>query len=489
MACTMLQGLQPEKVFDYFEQLTRIPRGSRNEKAVSDYIVDFAKAHGYRYEQDAAWNVKLWAPATPGYESRPSIALQAHLDMVCTCEPGVEFDFAAQPIPVCIEDGFVTARGTTLGADDGAGVALILALLDDASLPHPPLQAIFTTGEEVVFVGAEAMDPDWIDSDYLIGLDYSNNKRILTSAAGLSVLRCQLDTARERPAGRWTAVHVAVSGMQGGHSGNMIHRDRANAIKVLGELVSDSLTEDVRLSSFTAGKLINVIPAAAECVLLVPEKAAPQLHDALDARIAAMKSAYWHTEPQLHIAYADAPAEGCPALTKTSAEQLLSYLSLCFAGAYRLADDQFSRAECSANPAVLTMDEESAVLTISMRSNSEYFHDRLIAHQRQLAALCGWRTEIVNRAGSWEFNPHSRLLEQAIPIFRRVAGYDPEIAQIHAGVEGGVFEAKARQHGRKIDMINLGCMTYDVHTPNERLEISSVGPLYEILREILKNVQ
>ena len=234
----VLEGFEPARFFHYFEQLTKIPRGSGNEKEVSDYVVHFATAHGFTWEQDAANNVKIWVPATPGYEDRKSIALQAHLDMVCASDAEVDFDFKTQPLNIYVEDGYVKARGTTLGADNGVGVAMILALLEREDLPHPPLQAIFTTGEEILFVGAQAMADEWIDSDYMIGLDYSNNKSILAAAAGMSTMTCDCQLERKAlPNGTDTVVEIDLSGFQGGHSGNMIHRDRANAIKVMGELM------------------------------------------------------------------------------------------------------------------------------------------------------------------------------------------------------------------------------------------------------------
>ena len=299
MSTNVLCGLEPQSVFSYFEQLTRIPRGSGNEKAVSDYIIAYAEQHGYRWERDEANNVKLYAPATSGYENRKSIVLQAHLDMVCAKDPDVAFDFETQPIDIYVEDGLVKAHGTTLGADDGAGVAMILALLDDRTLPHPPVQAIFTTGEEILFVGAEAMDAHWLDGDYYIGLDYSNNKKILVSAAGVSVLQCTLTLERTPVPAGWTAFDVTISGMQGGHSGNTIHMDRGNAVKVMEEILAGLPAGLASLADISAGTLINIIPAHAEAVVVCPPEHADTVRTALDARIALLKEVYRHTEPAI----------------------------------------------------------------------------------------------------------------------------------------------------------------------------------------------
>lgn len=336
MSTNVLCGLEPQSVFSYFEQLTRIPRGSGNEKAVSDYIIAYAEQHGYRWERDEANNVKLYAPATSGYENRKSIVLQAHLDMVCAKDPDVAFDFKTQPIDIYVEDGFVKAHGTTLGADDGAGVAMILALLDDRTLPHPPVQAIFTTGEEILFVGAEAMDAHWLDGDYYIGLDYSNNKKILVSAAGVSVLQCTLTLERAPVPVGWTAFDVTISGMQGGHSGNTIHMDRGNAVKVTEEFLVGLPAGLASLADISAGTLINIIPAHAEAVVVCPPEHADTVRTALDARIALLKEVYRHTEPQLTITVSQRSAgDGMTVLTPACAEKLLRFVRLCYVGAWR----------------------------------------------------------------------------------------------------------------------------------------------------------
>lgn len=490
MKANVLRGLEPENVFAYFEQLTRIPRGSGNERAASDYIISFAEEHGYRWERDAANNVKLWIPASPGYENRRSIALQAHLDMVCAKDPDVVFDFKTQPIDIYVEDGFVKARGTTLGADNGAGVAMILALLDDSTLPHPPMQAIFTTNEEIMFVGAKEIDPHWLDSDYFIGLDYSNNKKILVSAAGASDLICTLPLERMAAPTDGAVFDVTISGMQGGHSGNAIHMDRGNAAKVMEEVLAGLPDGQAYLADISAGTLTNVIPSTAAAVVVCPKHAEAAVMAALEARIAVLKRAYRHTEPHLEVTVQPNSADaGMTVLTPTCAEKLLRFVRLCYVGAWRMADDTYSRAECSANPAVLRLEGGEARFTLSARSNSEYLHDQILDHQQEIAALCGWQSTLKSRVGSWEYNPESKLLPQVKPIFQIVTGREPEAVQIHASVEGGVFDTKAQQIGRRLDMVNLGVMNYDVHTPRERMEIASVKPLYEMLRQILMTVE
>lgn len=281
-----------------------------------------------------------------------------------------------------------------------------------------------------------------------------------------------------------------ISGMQGGHSGNTIHMDRGNAVKVTEEFLVGLPAGLASLADISAGTLINIIPAHAEAVVVCPPEHADTVRTALDARIALLKEVYRHTEPQLTITVSQRSAgDGMTVLTPACAEKLLRFVRLCYVGAWRMADDTYSRAECSANPAILRLEQTEAKFTLSARSNSEYLHDQIIAHQSELAALCGWKAELESRAGAWEYNAASQLLPQVIPIFREVTGREPEIAQIHAGVEGGVFDTKAREIGRRLDMVNLGVMNYDVHTPRERMEIDSVKPLYEMLRQILMTVE
>lgn len=225
------------------------------------------------------------------------------------------------------------------------------------------------------------------------------------------------------------------------------------------------------------------------CRVCQPEHA-EAVRAALQSRIAVLKDVYRHTEPNLDVSVEQRLAgDGAAMLAPPCAEKLLRFILLCYAGAWRMADDTYSRAECSANPAVLRLTQGEAKFTLSARSNSEYLHDQIIARQSELAALCGRKAVLESRAGAWAYNAASRLLPQIVPIFREVTGHEPEIAQIHAGVEGGVFDTKAREVGRRLDMVNLGVMNYDVHTPRERMEIGSVKPLCEMLRRILMTVE
>lgn len=489
----VLEGFEPARFFHYFEQLTKIPRGSGNEKEVSDYVVHFATAHGFTWEQDAANNVKIWVPATPGYEDRKSIALQAHLDMVCASDAEVDFDFKTQPLNIYVEDGYVKARGTTLGADNGVGVAMILALLEREDLPHPPLQAIFTTGEEILFVGAQAMADEWIDSDYMIGLDYSNNKSILAAAAGMSTMTCDCQLERKAlPNGTDTVVEIDLSGFQGGHSGNMIHRDRANAIKVMGELILavQKKFNKAELVRFTGGTLINVICYEAAAAIACPHYLVEELTAFLKEQTACIRHAYRHTEPNMAFSFRTrVAAVSDTAIDRKKAGQLLDFIALCFAGAYMMVDDAYTRAESSANLGILEEIEGYARVTISMRSNVAYHFDQMIEQKMKLARLCGLTPTLCSKFGAWEFVPDSKLLEQTKVFYREVFGVEANVAQIHAGVEGGVFQEKAQRQNRKVDLINLGCMNYDVHTPKERLEIASVRPTYDLLCKILSEVR
>lgn len=487
----ILNNLEPKRVFHYFGELTRIPRGSGNEKQVSDYIVKYAEEHGFRAEQDERLNVRMWIPASPGHEDRKPVILQAHLDMVCTSVAGSDFNFETDPIEIRVEDGFLKANGTTLGADDGAGVAMILAILDDPDIVHPPMRAIFTTAEEIGMLGAQAMDPEWLDGDYLIGLDFSNSKRILVSAGGM----CYLDFARilERnelaDSDRYEALKIRLDGLKGGHSGLKIHTDLANALQVMAEL-ADLMTADgrVMLESIDGGTLANVVPAEASCVLVYEKERAEEVRAKLGECIAAIRKAYWHSEPDMKFALETGDATG-KILSAADSRAITKFVRLSYAGAYRMADDTYTRAECSANPATLAINDGRAELLMTMRSNSEYFCDRLIENQFAIAEMCGWEASLRSRSGAWEYVPGGVLVDQVSRIFREIKGHEPELAQIHAVVEEGVFSAKAREIGRDIEMVNVGCMTYDVHTPNERLLISSVGPTYNMLCEILRTIE
>lgn len=488
-----LAGLKPEKVFYYFEELTKIPRGSGNEQAVSNYVAEFGRARGWKVIQDKFWNVAIDVPASYGYEARKKLMLQAHLDMVCTAEDGVAFDFTSRPLDIYVEDGYIHARGTTLGADDGSGVALILALLDEEDLPHPPLRALFTTGEEVMQTGALSMSADMLDGEYLIGLDCSYDDVIFVSCAGMAVGSLEVPDVRIKVSGpeKKTVLSLMISGLQGGHSANAIHLGRVNAIQLLGEILN-ALRAQVpcELISAGGGSLINVIAYQAEARVCCETEAAPALEEKLTELKEQICRAYQRTEPGLEIGWIFAPAnEAETVLEEKAAAAVCDLMELAPTGAFTMMDETMSLAESSANLGTLTETDGKLRLRFSIRSNKEYLMDLVIHKYEILAARCGAGFHMESRLPCWEYNPDSALMRQVERMYTECNKEAPELRKIHAGVEGAVFVDKQKRKGKPFEVVNIGCNQPDVHTPRERLQIASVGKTYTLLKKILRELE
>ncbi len=487
----IFEGLEPSKVFYWFEEICRIPHGSGNEKAISDYIAAAARDRGFNVIQDPSRNLVVDLPATKGLENRKKIILQGHIDMVCQKAEGVEFDFLTQPIRPYIDGEYIKARGTTLGADDGFAVAMLLAIMDSPELPHAPLQMVFTTEEEVFLVGAHALDGNLLDGDYLIGLDCSRDDILMVSCSGISITDFVLDAKREaRSFAGKQVIRLDITGLAGGHSGNMIHLGRANALKLTGELLTElGKHYSFDLLEISGGTASNNIPAQAYAVISCEAGDTEKLEGRLEELAQSVQAAYYRTDGgiQVSVTHPDA-AQYQSVIPKENAKRLIRLLDLVYAGAYSIMDEKFSRAESSCNPAILTEKEGIIRLRVSIRSNSEYFHDVLLRKLQLTGELLGIKCVLEDRKMSWEYRPDSFLREQMRKLYLELNGEEPEIVKIHATVEASEFVAKMKNRGRKLDIVNIGCNNLDVHTPRERLEIRSVGKTWKLLSRIISEL-
>ncbi len=485
----ILEGLEPEKVLYYFEEISRIPRGSGNERAVSDYLMGFAKEHGLKAERDEALNVVISKPATPGYEDRPGVILQGHMDMVCVKDPGVEHDFEKDPIPMVVEDGYIRAKGTTLGADDANAIALGLAILDNDTIRHPKLQTLFTVEEEIGLFGAARLDASMLDGDYMIGLDYSGEKDILVSCAGNSNNVFTVPGKKEAPKSGMQAFRVSVGGLTSGHSGNQIIYGFGNANRILGEILN-ALNEKspVRLAEICGGSKMNAIPAEAEAVILCPASEKEAVTKCFENIAPAIVREYAATDPGMKLACE--PTElpkVCWADPVTG--QALTLLALIPNGAQNYMDRDLSMVKCSGNFATIRETEAGIEMLSMVRSNSEYEHDQIVRRMKLLAAAVGVKFENMNRMPGWEYDPDSQFVKKIQDIWEEVRGFRPPTRVIHAGVEAGILIGKMKERGRKIEAINMGVNAEGAHTTLERVEIASLGRTYDFLIRILERIR
>ncbi|MCR5531903.1 MAG: aminoacyl-histidine dipeptidase [Lachnospiraceae bacterium] len=472
MNSKILSGLTPEPVFRYFEEISRIPRGSGNTKAISDYLVAFAAEHGLRYVQEPCGNVIMYADATPGYEDEPGIVIQGHMDMVAVKDSDCEKDMAAEGLDLFTDGTLVGARGTSLGGDDGIALAYAMAVLSDPQIPHPQLDFIATIDEETGMDGAHAIDPAHIRGRRLLNLDSEEEGIFIVGCAGGATLRLHLPLRRERVSGRCYA--ISVSGLQGGHSGTEIEKNRSNAILLLARVVRElKKTQNIRLISITGGTKDNVIPP--EATALIAAEAAPDtttIEKQLKASLAGK-------EDGLKITVSEASAS-LEALTSASEEALLKLLSLLPFGVQAMSALQ-GLVETSDNVGIIRSSGDEAEIAVSVRSLFEAEKETLCEKIIAIAELMGATVTRNSEYPGWQYRAESPVRERSVEAYRKQYGKDPLVMTIHAGLECGLLLAKLPD----LDAISMGPNIYHIHTTKERLDIASVQRTWELLLSVL----
>ncbi|MDD3347010.1 aminoacyl-histidine dipeptidase [Oscillibacter sp.] len=473
-----LEHLEPGGVFHFFEQLCAIPHGSRNTKTISDWCVDFARERGLAYWQDSANNVMIIKAASPGYENAPALILQGHLDMVCEKEPGCPKDMDREGLDLSVEGDSVCAVGTTLGGDDGIAVAMALAVLDDDALPHPRLEVVLTTEEEIGMLGATALDASPLQGRQMVNLDSEEEGVFTVGCAGGSMVRCTLPLVREAFDGARLAVRIG--GLTGGHSGTEINKGRANADMLLGRLLrAIAAKTQLRLARAAGGLKDNAIPTAAEAVVAVADAKAAK--EAAKAMAETLRREYALTDPGLTVMVEASDAGETP-LCAASTQRALCLLTCAPNGVQAYSQDVPDLVQTSLNLGVLESGPEALSATFCVRSavstQKEMLHDRL----RCLTEQLGGRVEISGDYPAWEYRRDSVLRARMTDIFRAQYGREPKIEVIHAGVECGILCGKLPG----LDCVSIGPDLTEIHTPREKMSISSVQRVWAFLLEVLK---
>ena len=476
----ILGQLEPAGVFRFFEDLTRIPRGSGHTRAVSDYCAAFARERGLKVRQDEHNNVIIWKDGTGGLEDRPAVILQGHLDMVLAKTPDCSLDMEREGLQIEVtKDGFVRAKGTTLGADNGIAVAMILALLDDGSIPHPPLEAVFTSDEEIGLLGAAALDCSDLRGRVMMNLDSEEEGYLTVGCAGGARCDIQRNLRMERSQG--TLCRVIFSGFAGGHSGMEIGRGRANTNQLTARLLTAvEQASPVRLVRLEGGKLDNAITAHTEAEFLLSG-------DAEQAREAAQ--AWWQEERR---SFADTDGAGDMAWEElgsadleacTEADSRLAAALLCRlpSGVIAMSQDIPGLVETSANFGVLLLEQGHLQATVSVRSSLNHAWKGLLADMESIAGEYGAAFSSRGKYPAWEYRKESRLRPLMVEVYRELFGQEPVVETIHAGLECGIFCDKIPG----LDSVSFGPQLYDVHTPRERMSVASVQRTWDYLLHIL----
>ena len=473
-----LAGLQPGAVFEYFEGLCAIPHGSHNTKAISDHIVAFAKEQGLRYIQDEANNVILFGEGTCGMEDHPPVILQGHMDMVCEKDADCTINMDTDGLDIGHDGSYVFARGTTLGGDDGIAIAYAMALLADKSIPHPPLEVIVTVDEEVGMLGANVIDVSMLKGKTLINLDSEDEGIFTVSCAGGARATLSLKVDRRTVYG--PCVRLMVDGLRGGHSGAEIHKNRANANKVMGEFMS-RITKlmPLCLTSFSGGSKDNAIPQSCQANVVAMGIGIERINAIAEELQAEIREKY--DEPDANVQAFDVDALGGNGLSTEDTAKVVALLCAAPNGVQAYSADIPGLVQTSLNLGIAKLGERFTA-TFSVRSSVNQEKQALLDKLRDLVGFYGGSYSQMGEYPAWEYRKDSALRDTMVRIYRQMFGKEPEVLAIHAGLECGLL-------GQKIpglDCVSIGPQMHDIHTSREKLDIASTERTWKFLLEVLK---
>lgn len=481
-----LKNLHPFEVFKYFMELSQIPRGSGNEKEVSDYLVSFAKEHQLEYVQDSVLNVVIRKQATPGFENSPAVVLQGHMDMVCEKNNDKVHDFTKDPLGLRIIDDMIYATDTTLGADNGIAVAMGLAILASTEYQHPAIEVLVTTAEETGMDGAMALDPKNIIGRTLINLDSEEEGTLLVSCAGGLTARTIIPAIWEPIDANLVPYIIKIRGLKGGHSGMEIDKERGNSNKLMGRILMSILSDiDIRLSSLNGGSKNNAIPRETDAVILVRADDKALVEKKISECEKMFKTELRTSDPDIRIEAEVIPALPQQMLSKASTNNVVNYLYLLINGVTSMSMDIKDLVESSLNLGVISTNKDSIEFITSIRSSVRSLKKELTNRLILTAKLNGGSVVTESDYPEWEYNPDSKIRTIFEDVYEKMYGKKPHITAIHAGLECGLFAEKFGE----LDAISFGPNIYDVHTPNEHMSISSVKRMWEYLLEVLKNIK
>ncbi len=467
----MLENLNPKKVFAFFEDICAIPHGSGNTKMLSDYCVSFAEKRGLEHIQDGLGNVIIKKPASAGYEQRPAVILQGHIDMVCEKAPWREIDFNTEGLKLGIDGDWIFAEGTTLGADNGIAVAMALCILDDDSLPHPPLEVVLTVDEETGMYGAEGLDCSALSGRLLINIDSEEEGVITAGCAGGARAEIRLPVEYEPCGG--DAYKITVSGLIGGHSGVEIDKGRQNSSIMMGRFLKR--LPECRVVTIAGGLKDNAIPVLTQCVVVADNDPQTQVENFL-------KENRVKTDSGLSVSVEKTRADRC--MTADSSRRVIEFLNTTPNGIVKMSEDVKGLPETSLNLGILYCEEGAVCASFAVRSAVSAEKQRLLERLERLAKDLGGEYSSHGHYPAWEFKKASRLRDTMCRVWQEKTGNGPQVVIIHAGLECGLFCGKMPG----LDAVSLGPDMKEIHTCRERLSISSTARVYEYICEVLKQL-
>ncbi len=480
----VLETLQPTEVFRYFEEICAIPHGSGNTAAISAYCVAFAREHELEYHQDLLGNVIIKKPASKGYEQSALVILQGHMDMVCekNFDYDGKFDFKKDGLKLAIMDDYVYAKGTTLGADDGIAVAYCLAILADDTLQHPPLEAVFTVDEETGMQGITGLDVSLLQGKRMINIDNENEGELLVSSAGGMCAKCTIPVRYvEKRGSKYT---IVLCGLTGGHSGTEIDKYRGNANLLMGRLLH-FIGKNIRfdLIYLKGGLQDNAIPREAKAEILVHEKDAYQFEELISQFERTIQNEYRIIEKNITIYCEDKGVSDEQVLTPKTKERVIFLLMTIPDGVQKMSPETDSLVQTSLNAGIMRLKENNFVMQINIRSSVSSEKYALGDKLKYLTETIGGTYGVDGDFPAWEYTSKSDLRDIMFKTYQKTFGCNPRLSGIHAGLECGTMYSKIEG----IDIVSFGPEIQNIHTPKEKLSISSTKRTWEYLLAVLKN--
>lgn len=482
---TAIEGLKPELVWKYFADISRIPRESKHEKAIAEYVIDTAKRLGLVARQDKFGNVVVRKSAAPGYGQVRSIALQGHLDMVCEKNAGTVHDFRKDPIELVRKGSVLMANGTTLGADNGIAVATNLAIMEDRTIEHGPLEFLFTVDEETGLTGAHNLKSDCIESKTLMNLDSEEEGSLYVGCSGGRDTLATFKFTFEDAPSNSTGMNLQVKGLRGGHSGLEIDKNRGNAIKILNRLLLRLGPLGARLSSIEGGNKRNAIPRECDAAVFVPKAKLTEIQRVVQGFLSTAAVEVGSVEPDLNITLIENEklTKG-KVISKTDQKLLCSAIAALPHGVLKMSSDIPGLVETSTNVAVIGTTKKGMVLATSQRSSVMSELEEAVETVTSILALAGAKVNSTDGYPGWKPNLESPILQLAKETYKSLYGKEPTIKAIHAGLECGIIGEKFPG----IDMVSFGPTLEGVHSPDEKIYVDTVERFWTFLLTMLKNV-
>ena len=478
------EKLYPQRVFYYFEQIAAIPHGSRNTKAISDYLVNFAKEHNLTWYQDESNNVVIVKEASEGYEAAEPIIIQGHMDMVCEKEKGVDIDFEKDGLKLYVDGDFLKAEGTTLGGDDGIAVAYALTLLESEEIAHPKLEVVITVDEEIGMLGADAIDLSMLTGHTMLNIDSDVEGSFLTGCAGGMAVNVTLPVKRVAQSGQ--KISLIVTGLEGGHSGSEIDKEHGNANILMGRVLR-TLSEETPFGiiSLAGGLKDNAIPRECVAELLVPQENVNLAKEIADNLSGELKKEFIVADPAVAVEFEDMGETEADILDFASVSRVIFYLRSVPNGVQDMSQVMHGLVETSLNLGIMELKEDALYTVTSIRSSVGTRKTDLLDRVTGVVELLGGEVEVEGDYPAWEYKQDSALRPQIAKVYEQLYGKEPVFETIHAGLECGLLSDKIKD----LDCVSFGPDNFDIHTPKERLSISSTGRVWDFIVEFLRQAK